>query len=372
MQGLEQAVALAENGRNPARTRQNGISFRDTMAVASASPISGLWFVTYSAPMLGRSESLDEHHDSRRRPLPPWAQYLAEAATRLATTEHTALTVGLTVPARGFAAAISAAAFVLCRDRIDPMSPGELDEHLEALRSAAKGAAIKYHASGKVWDGRLVGFERVGDEEKLCIETAPKRMVRKLPLEFALSVHLTGETSAKAVLQSRKVDVDPLLAAIHSPQAALTYTTTARLDCVIVGTQAVLEDELTTQRFFASGRIDDARSSVLQQVVRARELAGSTRYFRTSLVPANSGPSQELRSSSPRIAIYDGGRGYLRWRHLWPEALQLVIVDRSAPSAEEAASELSMAFIDRADDSQLLEGLVAPDSIEAVAFKRLT
>ena len=182
----------------PLRKRQNRVSLPDTMIVPAVSPLSQLWFVVYAAPMLSRG-TVAIGQDPRRRPLPAWTCFMANVATSLAATDRPRLTVGLTLPARGFAGVIAAAAFVLWRDRLDPMSPGELDSHLETLRATAPGSAIKYHASGKMWDGRLIGFEQVDDEENLCIETAPKRMQRKLPLDFALNVHLTGETSTKAV-----------------------------------------------------------------------------------------------------------------------------------------------------------------------------
>jgi hypothetical protein len=70
------------------------------------------------------------------------------------------------------------------------------------------------------------------------------------------------------------------------------------------------------------------------------------------------------------VVVLDGGRAYLRWRHLWPTARQLVIIDRSRPSADEAAFELSTAFAERKADSPLLFDLDVPTGVEAVSFER--
>lgn len=115
---------------------------------------------------------------------------------------------------------------------------------------------------------------------------------------------------------------------------------------------------------------DDQQAGVLQDLVRARDLAGTRRFFRTVIVPSSTRPSTEVQALKPNVVIFDGGRAYLRWRHFWPGARQLVIIDRSLLSSEEAASELSMAFVDRVNESPLIRKLNVPAGIEAICFER--
>ena len=70
------------------------------------------------------------------------------------------------------------------------------------------------------------------------------------------------------------------------------------------------------------------------------------------------------------MVVFDGGRAYLRWRHLWPVARQLVIIDRSQPSADEAAYELSTAFAERTAECPLFTDVRIPAGIEAVSLER--
>jgi hypothetical protein len=293
---------------------------------------------------------------------------MARAGDLLAGADGRRLTIGLTVPARGFSAAFAACAVVLCRDLVEPMAPDDVDLHLTTLRETPPGTPVKFHANDQIHDGRWRGIQEFDDAEMLCFET--RKMVRRLPLRSALKIRLTGETEPAAQLQARRVRPAPLLREMLGPSAAVTYVTTARADCLVVGTKNLLEEELTGERFFAGGSEYDTAGGILQDLARARDLAGTRRYYRTVIVPSTTGPSAEISGLTPPVVIFDGGRAYLRWRHVWPEARQLVIIDRSVSSAEEAAGELSMAFIERERESNLLRKVEVPESVEAIIFER--
>jgi len=296
---------------------------------------------------------------------------MAACGQWLAETDDPALTIGLTVPARGFAAVFAAAAAALTREEIDPMAPDDVQLHLATLRETPAGTPLKFHAGAKIYDGRWKGIRPMDGSEMLTFETR-QGVTRMLPLDAALSIRLTGETASPRQLQARNVQTPPLLNAMIGAPTALTYTTTARADCLLVGTKTLLEEELTAEMFYATGGIGEPGGGVLQDLVRARDLAGARRYYRTIIVPSATRPAPDAREAEPHLVIFDGGRAYLRWRHLWPTARQLVIIDRSLSSAEDAASELSMAFIDRAKERSLPRRLKVPAGVEAICFERQT
>ncbi|HLH64161.1 MAG TPA: hypothetical protein VKV27_00520 [Solirubrobacteraceae bacterium] len=249
------------------------------------------------------------------------------------------------------------------------MAPDDLDLHLATLRETPPGTPIKYHAKDQIYDGRWLGICEVDGIEMLTFETKQK-VTRRLPLHMALSIRLTGETASTGMLRAKKLTASPLLRAMIGESRALTFMTTARADCLIVGTLNLLKEDLTSGTLFASGDPVDASGGTLQEIVRARELLGAKRYYRSIIVPSASGPGTDVREMQPHVVVFDGGRAYVRWRHVWPRARQLVIIDRSLPSAEEAADELSMAFAERKADSALLGKLKLPPAIEAVSFER--
>lgn len=340
-------------------TRSGTIKRSPTVVeVSSLNPVrvENLWYATgrWSEPQLQ---------------IPAWAQFMVRCGCLLARADPAAITVGVSVPTRGYAAAFAAAGVTIERDVLEPMAPNDLELHLATLRETASGTPIKYHAQDQIYDGRWLEIAQVGGEEMLCFETK-QRVTRKLRLSAALSIRLTGETTSTGPLRAKRVKAPPLLEAILGESGALTFMTTARADCLLVGTQTLLEEDLTSSTFFATGDSADASGGTLQDVVRARELPGAHRYYRTVIVPSASGPSAETRSLLPQVIVFDGARAYVRWRHLWPAARQLVIIDRSSPSADEAAYELSMAFAERKADSPLLGDLRVPAGVEAISFER--
>lgn len=309
------------------------------------------------------------HWDEPRAKVPAWARFIARCGRQLARASGPSVTVGLSVPARGYAAAFAAAGVTIECDARRPMAPDDLDLHLAALRETPPKTPIKYHAKDQIYDGRWLGISEVAGAEMLAFETKQK-VTRRLPLHMALGIRLTGETSSTGMLRAKKLTASPLLRAMVGESRALTFMTTARADCLIVGTLNLLEEDLTSGTFFASGDLGDPSGGTLQEIVRARELPGAKRYCRSVIVPSASGPGAEVRELQPHVVVFDGGRAYVRWRHLWPQARQLVIIDRSLPSAEEAADELSMAFAERKEDSALLSKLKLPVAMEAISFER--
>ena len=315
--------------------------------------------------------NVDDAGDAPLHPLPPWARFMAHVGRGLAEAELRRVIVALSVPARDFAAVFAAAAAVLRRDELEPMAPNDLDEHVRALRATPLGAPVKYLGpKDRVHDGRWAGIQRsgAGGEEMLCLELA-RGETRKLRLNRALAIHLTGENSARGKLRAKVVAVAPLLRATRGDAPAITMVTTARCDILIVGTLTLLEQELTNERLFVSDQRDDRCEGVLQNLVRAHGLSDARRFFRSVLVASSSGPSAEQRALHPHLVIYDGGRAFIRWRHLWDDANKLVILDRSSSSAEEAGDELAGAFGYRSADARVLDGLAVPAGVEAIAFE---
>jgi hypothetical protein len=324
---------------------------------------------TRAIPSLQLQYAFVQGEDGLWDRLPDWARFMVGLGDALAQEPSGCgyTTVGLTVPTRAFAAALAVAGFVLRRNVDDPMDPGDVEEHFALLAAQPSGTAITLQQGARIHDGRLLGIVERDGAELIQVET--RKMVRYLPKTLALQVRLTGEDQAPEHLRARRVQVPPLLRALTGIDAATTYMTTARADGLIAGTLAALEEELTEEPLAPTLAGFSPPTGTLQEIVRARDLAGASRHFRTVIVPASSPVHEADKALTPKLVIFDGGRPYLRLRHLWPSAHRLVVIDRSLGTAEEAADELSMAFIDRRSDSDILEGLGAPSSIEAFAFR---
>ncbi len=300
--------------------------------------------------------------------LPVWARFIAECGRFLAMSEGRAITIALTVPTRGFAASLAAAAVALTRDAREPMAPDDLELHVGILRNTPTGTPIKFHSRDRIHDGRWIDVTWVDDQEMLRFETG-RGVTRKLPLQSALMIRPTGEATAAGQLRAKRVQLPILLQSTGNRSAALTYVTTARPDCVVVGTLTWLTEDLTAPVFRLS-KDTSQPASELQTLARARKVKGAGTYYRTVIAPSGSQPSSEVRQMKPAVVIFDGGRGYIRWRHIWPAARQLVILDRSESSSEEAANAVSEAFVNRVCSMALPDEVSVPDGVEAVCFER--
>src|SRR5690242_2412455 len=70
------------------------------------------------------------HWAEPRGRLPKWAQFMARCGHLLAAAEGRRITIGVTVPARGYSAVLAAAGATLARDALEPMAPSDLEVHL--------------------------------------------------------------------------------------------------------------------------------------------------------------------------------------------------------------------------------------------------
>jgi hypothetical protein len=297
--------------------------------------------------------------------LPTWARLMARLGAELAEVDpaEQRIVVGVTLPTRGYAAAIASAAHVLRRNQLDPPDPSDADLHFEELRALPVGTPIKFMRGGRLRDGRLLGTEMREGKELLKIST--RGMTELLPKQIALNVRPADSTGQDGDLRSRRIDLPPLLTAFVGPQDGPSYVTQSRLDCIIVGILTSVTTDLTAAEFGVGSA--PGISGRLQDLVRARGVAGAATGSRTVLVPAGA-DEEELPEERPWLVVFDGGRGYIRLGHLWTSSHQMVIIDRSAPPAEPAAEALNFAYFERTGEVDL--GIAEiPLSMELVAFE---
>ena len=295
---------------------------------------------------------------------------MARVGVALAETDPGSrrIVVGVALPTRGFAAALAAASYVLRRNQLDPIEPSDADAHFAALRQLAEGTPIKLMQGGRLHDGRLLGVEVREGAELLKVET--RGMTRFLPRTLALDVRPAHGIARETDLRSRKIDVPPLLAGLVERRDAHAYATQSRIDTVLVGTLTALTADLTAAEFSVAGQPKSV--GCLQDLVRARDVAGAASGHRSALVAAGADEDTPDEDDSgevrPGLVVFDGGRGYERLGHKWRGSLHLIVIDRSQPSAGAAAEALNLAYFERIDEHDLRVG-ECPASMEFTAFE---
>jgi hypothetical protein len=272
--------------------------------------------------------------------------------------------VGVTLPTRGYASAIAVAAHVLRRNQLDPMEPSDADSHFEMLRSLPAGTPIRFLKGGKSHLGRMLGIVVSQDAE--CVKIETRGMRQTLPRGIAMSVRPTQDAAdADRALIARAIVIPPLVSAFAAGPAAAAYVTQSRIDCAIVGVLTAMTADLIALEFRADTREDDR--GCLQELARVSGVRGASSSHRSLLVPAAAN-EEDVPTGSPRLVVFDGGKAYVRFGHLWTSSHQLVVIDRSLPSAEPGAEALNLAYFERAGEPDLGVG-ECPPSMELISFQ---
>jgi len=297
--------------------------------------------------------------------MPPWAHFLAAVGERLGTLDPSekTITVGISVPQRGYAAALVSASLVLARERIEPLDPGDPAAHFDRLCSLPTGSAVKYLMGKKVSSCRVIGPLQRDGHRLLALQL--RNMTAYIPVKSALKVRV-GETVAAEPMGSKTIRVPPLLELVLGTTHAVSFLTAWRADCLVVGTKTHLQEDFADEIFSAG---DDAHRGSLRDIACVTEDPQNGRRFRVILASASGYPDQIALPEPPRAVVFDGGAAFSRWHDAWPDAHHVALIDRGQAAAEEGAGVFSESFVRRAADSNVLDSLQPPPSVEYSEFE---
>lgn len=319
-------------------------------------------------------------------PLPGWASFLA--ATGAAAAKHNSATlrliIGVALPTRAFSAALAATEVVITRSSINRDTCGteqDLNSRFEELCHMAPGTPVillnpaTNRASG-VRDRKLKGVITecvdVNGEQRLKItvnagggnyQIAARDSWRVEPSATPkiLPKRQTGQLVAPVKAFARQ---------LLGENAPGSNRPGSRLDCVLLGRASQIGRETLDINFALKNVGGEFEQGTLQDVLRARRFVTGDAYFHSEVLRVDgSKPAKPPGGMVPHVTVFDGARGFLRWRHLWRDTNWIVLLDRTAPHFDEATSALNTDFIqNRIDDSDVLEHIPVPPGIEVMAY----
>jgi hypothetical protein len=87
----------------------------------------------------------------------------------------------------------------------------------------------------------------------------------------------------------------------------------------------------------------------LSDVLRIRKLLHAGQPYRSEVVSSigRRAPT-DVGNDVPFAVVFDGATGFLKWRHLWPQANWVVALDHTEPRCDEAAAAVDALYQDRA------------------------
>ncbi len=149
----------------------------------------------------------------------------------------------------------------------------------------------------------------------------------------------------------------------------------AKIECLLFGTGMHLREEIREQKFRVSRETDKFAVASLDDVLRVRAYSNPVDPCWTQV--GTTGGSRRLSERlklKPRAVIFDGSRGFLRWRKYFGDSAWILVLDRNDPQFSEGVSELNehLASCVESDilclTDELPPGVEIPPGVETTAF----
>jgi hypothetical protein len=312
--------------------------------------------------------------------LPKWAEYFIGIGEHLAFAEksESRVVVAIVVPTRAYCAAFVSLGMVFSDAAARDHSSAAA--HFEKLFDLPVGTpVILRQPGGKVLKGVLQepqechgelcvavqvqsrdarasgGLTHLINESK-ALQVQPAKHSGKLPKTLGAE----NKRFANRFVESLLGDADPVQLGLRS-----------KLVCAIVGKKNVLEHEIRQTFLTLHANGEYQTEGHLQDLLRVDRFIAGEQCYRSALVPVGSSPPcGDVVSKVEMAVVFDGAGGFLKWRAMWPDRHQIVILDRTEPYFDEAINAVNTTFSqNRADAATSSPGSAAPPGCELLAFR---
>lgn len=310
--------------------------------------------------------------------LPNWAKFFIQLGKTVSQTEGEGRVVcALALPTRAYAAVLTALGVIA--STVHRRRPHiNVDEHFSALCKLRKGTSLLYRRTEKgvvkSYRAAFGGLDTDGNQPYVIAEISNNRSREKYLIPRELCLNITIRDGVAEKLPSRQTGhvvtentaFERLLLGVDSVNSPLEQS---QLHCLLVGKPRLIEEEATSTSFLdytTHGR----HEGTLQELIRIKRIQAETSPFRSATVTDTPRISRSSFSHCPFVVIFDGARGFLNRRDEWPSAHRIVLLDRTDPLCDDAASLLNQLSLYRSteENTGILE-LPLPVGVELLTFK---
>lgn len=346
--------------------------------------------------MLGRSAHADDGRlpgrgpaalrvldETAWRPLPTWARGLFELGAAAASHSDAdgPLVAAMSLPARPYAAVLLGAGIVYARATVAAISDGgRADQDAARARAIVPGTPVVYIKDQRRYSGIFEGRTDLGGRAFLTVAIPGKRggtELHSFPEDEAWRIEepTVGRPTPPSLRSQPVVRRRSFLLQALGPGGLAWLSRMHSLECVLVGKRSILRCEAFEVRLgipFGERRIVTAR---LSDLLRIRTIVGDGQPFASDLVATSNGRlavGSQPRVVAPRVVIYDGAAGFLKWRHQWPDAHWVVLLDPTDARCTDAAGIIKTLYATRLrSDAHALLAVADADAFGLFAFTRL-
>ncbi len=282
------------------------------------------------------------------------------------------LVLGVATTTRAYAAAFIA--FGIIHQRARETAVVLEEDHFLALCELKPGTAVTYLDTDddKLRDAVFEGCEEKYGRRYIRIRKNCAHKADLLPQSFATRVQVSSKESLDLPKHQRGRSVvaeGGILTACLSEIEPFDYCLNSRLECVLIGNKTALYREVKHTPFAICGESGEFCEGVLQDIVRVRQLVGDGLGYRASVRSEREANLAPDLKNLPRVVLFDGASGFLKWRDLWRESHWVVMLDRTEAGFEEAVTAFNRECLENRSSPMSPTLPELPSQIDVLAYE---
>ncbi len=159
---------------------------------------------------------------------------------------------------------------------------------------------------------------------------------------------------------------NPFLDSLLEPQILQRLLTSFNHDCLLIGRQNALKDDLLTelQTHLSDGNFV---SGQIQELLRVKELAKDGLAYQCTMQSIDE--DFETNLERPRTVIFDGAHAFLRRRDEFSESHWIVILDRTEAQFNPAIETANQEYLKRQKDFSIPRLVPLPGHVEIMCYE---
>jgi len=277
-------------------------------------------------------------------------------------------TVVLALPILDHCAVLTAMALV-CRLAEDKILNEPNLERFEKLAALEVGHPVRVLSKGRLFVGEVANLpaDRTATAFAITVSTKPRYSEHFVcTAQNCMKVEPSVEASQAGRRQRglRIVENAEFTKIMLGGPSLEDLCLGTRLDYVLVGVRSrLLEEAETTISVWAP----TGKSRVIGSMSDLLRLREGSRDYRGMIV-STTAKDPRMPTKTPRVAIFNGAAGYLKFRDRFALSHQVLLLDRSEPRFREAASQVNRQFYQRIGEGPEEVVADAPVGVERLVF----
>jgi hypothetical protein len=330
--------------------------------------------ITETGQFMNKINRFSYFSDAKWQPLPRWACFYLELGAVLSNYESNErrFVVAITIPIRDFASSLISSGFIVSKAEL---SNQRVQAQISKLEALPIGTPVTFRKNNLQYYGIYQGAFQADGKQYFRIAYQqggeiyfPYEDYYKIELSEKHKRHLPNIQSGRQLDQP-----SPLLKNLFEGEVLNRFLIESKLECVILGQQKSLRQELCNFLIGYRNMEDQMMSGMMVDLVRARgsQFQLSNRSYRSYVLPSSGKYNQQFTAKlNNHVTIFDNPLSFLKWRHCFTHSNWLVVLDKTERNFDLALKEINDEYINnRVEHQQQLRLPKPPPGVDIMVFE---